>query len=226
MFHHLLESGPRARCRSSWTIVSGSAHAAAIAVAVALTMPNASPTVERVSLPELVFKVPVSPPTPPAPIAQPSPPDGVRWPTPLDIRITIPFVPAVRLQVDRGFEPPIGETFGSALSDRPAAGPIPRDQVHSIQHVDREVVPRHNNARPAYPDALRSALVEGNVLVQFVVDTTGRVEPRSIAIVRATHPGFAEAVRRWLPHTRYSPAEARGGRVRQLVQQVVGFTLQ
>src|SRR5688500_15827977 len=150
MFQHLLESGPWARRRSRWTIVSGSAHAAAIATAGALTMPNSSPTVERVPLPDLVFKVPVRSPTPRVPVAQPRPGSSTRWPAPLDIRITIPFVPAVRLQVDRGFEPPIGETFGSGLGEMPAAGPIPRDQVHSVRHVDREVLALRNNPRPAY----------------------------------------------------------------------------
>jgi hypothetical protein len=63
------------------------------------------------------------------------------------------------------------------------------------------------------------------VLVQFVVDTNGRVELQSLEILRATHEMFAESVRRWLNGTRYSPAEIRGQHVRQLVQQQIGFTL-
>jgi protein TonB len=224
MFQHLIESGPRSARRSSWTIVSGGVHASVIAAAVAFTMPNAVPTVERLTLPDDLVFVPVQPPQ----VARPSDPTrGLprRWPTPLDVQIDAPVVPTMIFELDRKFDPPVAAAFGNLLPEIVPAEAMPRNQVHSIRHVDREVVPLPNNPRPAYPDALRSALVEGSVLVQFVVDTTGRVEPQSISIVRATHPGFADAVRRWLPQTRYAPAEARGGRVRQLVQQVVGFTL-
>jgi len=52
-----------------------------------------------------------------------------------------------------------------------------------------------------------------------------RVEPASVEILRALHDLFAEAVRRWLTRTRYSPAQASGVEVRQLVEQRVEFDL-
>jgi len=63
------------------------------------------------------------------------------------------------------------------------------------------------------------------VLVRFVVDTAGRVEVPSIAILSASHALFGETVKQWLKQTRYSPAMANGTTVRQLVQQRVGFAL-
>jgi TonB family protein len=99
------------------------------------------------------------------------------------------------------------------------------DSIYTGDAVERMVAPRHDNPRPDYPSQLRAAMVEGDVVVRFVVDTLGRVEPSSIVIVRATHPLFGDAVRRWLSRTRYAPAEVSGRRVRQLVQQPVGFTL-
>jgi protein TonB len=99
------------------------------------------------------------------------------------------------------------------------------DNIHTRQTVERAVVARRDNPQPEFPGALRAAGVEGSVLVQFVVDTTGRVESHSISILKATHPQFGDAVRRWLGRTRYSAAEFEGKRVRQLVQQEVGFTL-
>jgi hypothetical protein len=61
--------------------------------------------------------------------------------------------------------------------------------------------------------------------VRFVVDSTGSVEPGSVAIITSTHSLFGEAVRRWLLRTRYVPADVAGHAVRQLVEQRVYFTL-
>ena len=54
--------------------------------------------------------------------------------------------------------------------------------------------------KPVYPQALRLLGVQNEVLVDFVVDTTGRV--RNAFVVRSAHPGFSEraleAVRQWV----------------------------
>jgi protein TonB len=72
---------------------------------------------------------------------------------------------------------------------------------------------------------LRSANVEGEVLAQFVVDTTGRVEPNSIKILKSSHDLFTNAVQQALRTARYYPAEIGGRKVKQLVQQPFNFTL-
>jgi TonB family protein len=102
---------------------------------------------------------------------------------------------------------------------------LPGGSVHSAGVVDRQVAPDPRNGRPRYPDAMRAASVAGEVVARFVVDTTGVVEPSSITILVATHALFGDAVRRWLPQTRYTPAEYAGRRVRQLVEQRMEFTL-
>lgn len=70
-----------------------------------------------------------------------------------------------------------------------------------------------------YPEALRSAKVEGEVLAQFVVDTTGRYEDGSFKVLKSTHELFTQAMRDALPQMRFTPAEVGGVKVRQLVQQ-------
>jgi TonB family protein len=102
---------------------------------------------------------------------------------------------------------------------------VPTNGVFTSQAVDRIVAALRTNPQPAYPPSLRAANVEGDVLVRFVVDTAGRVERNSIVVLRTTHELFAEAVRAWLPQTRYQPAQAAGLPVRQLVEQRVGFAL-
>jgi protein TonB len=80
-------------------------------------------------------------------------------------------------------------------------------------------------ATPRYPDFLRDAGVQGQVVVQFAIDTLGRVIPTSIAVMHSDHPQFAAAVRRALTAALFKPAEAGGRKVVELVQQSFGFVL-
>jgi protein TonB len=78
---------------------------------------------------------------------------------------------------------------------------------------------------PRYPAELRSAGVEGEVLVQFVVDTTGLYEPGTVKILQSSHELFTAAVRDALPSLKFSPAEIGGRKVRQIVQQPFTFNI-
>jgi protein TonB len=80
-------------------------------------------------------------------------------------------------------------------------------------------------AQPRYPDMLRSANVEGEVLAQFVVDTTGRAEMSSFKVIKTSHDLFTNSVRAVLPQMRFYPAEVGGRKVRQLVQMPFQFAL-
>ena len=79
---------------------------------------------------------------------------------------------------------------------------------------------------PRYPDALRSANLEGAVVMRFIVGTNGRVEPGSIKVLSTPHKQFSEAVRAALLSARYRPAQAGGHAVRQLVEQSFNFRLE
>jgi protein TonB len=91
--------------------------------------------------------------------------------------------------------------------------------------VEKAAMPQPGNPAPVYPAALRAAQLEGDVVARFVVDTSGRAEPGSIAFPRVSHPAFAEAVRHALLQSRYVPAEVAGHSVRQLVEQRFLFAL-
>ena len=108
----------------------------------------------------------------------------------------------------------------------PASPPGAGDEPYNETMVDRQVMAYPGNAPPRYPAMLRSAGVEGLVHAQFVVDTAGRVERESIRFTRTGHELFAQAVTEALLRSRYAPAEARGRKVRQLVQQSFAFALQ
>ncbi|MGZ8493610.1 MAG: TonB family protein [Gemmatirosa sp.] len=92
--------------------------------------------------------------------------------------------------------------------------------------VESPVKPMPGVRGPRYPDAARAQGREGAVLAQFVVDTTGAVEPSSFEVLQTWGgPEFVEAVRSALPTLRFAPALVGGMKVRQVVQQPFQFAL-
>lgn len=76
-----------------------------------------------------------------------------------------------------------------------------------------------------YPTLLREAGLEGRVLVELIVDSTGVAEAGSFRVVSSTHPGFEAAARRALLGARFRPGRWRGRPVRVLIRQPVEFRL-
>lgn len=80
-----------------------------------------------------------------------------------------------------------------------------------------------NSPKPKYPRELEKFKMEGSVLAQFVVDTTGRVVPGSFKVLRSQHPAFSDAVSDVVFRMIFEPARIGGQPVRQLVQQKFEF---
>lgn len=78
---------------------------------------------------------------------------------------------------------------------------------------------------PRYPESLRSAGVDGRVVVQFVVDTLGAIEPASVKVILSSHDLFTKSVEAVLPRYRFVPSEVNGRRVRALAQMPFEFHL-
>jgi protein TonB len=91
--------------------------------------------------------------------------------------------------------------------------------------VEQPVAPAPGSAQPRYPDLLRKAGVEGEVLAQFVVEPDGTADVRSFKVLKQSHDLFAQAVRNALPQMRFKPALVGGKPVRQLVQQPFSFSM-
>ena len=112
-----------------------------------------------------------------------------------------------------------------ALGGEPTGSGLPSaSEIWSPNLVEREVIPLGGSA-PRYPEMLRSANVQGTVVMEFVVDTAGRIEPSGVRVVEGAHPLFEAAVRQALRGMRFRPAEAGGHKVRQLVRQPFTFSL-
>jgi TonB family protein len=100
-----------------------------------------------------------------------------------------------------------------------------RDGAYTSDVVERIAWPHRDNPRPRYPSELQRAGVEGSFFVQFVVDSTGKVDEKTLAFPRDAQPGFLRAVKDALLRSRFFPAELAGMRVRQLVQQQFTFVI-
>jgi periplasmic protein TonB len=241
MLHELLESKPK-RQRGGWgTAVSLTLHAGAIAAAVVATMQTVYAKGPPDAPPEVIYRprMPDPAPRPERTAAGPASPGPVvptlpRLPdmTVSEIPVGIPPVgeaisdEAIRA-LNQGFRggSPIGDVAGTGVAA------VASDGVYDVHMVDRAVVSVANNPSPRYPEMLRDAGVEGQVLAQFVVDTLGRVDMRSFRVLAADHDLFADAVRLTVPRMRFLPAEVgvqsgRPRKVPQLVQMPFSFSIQ
>lgn len=99
------------------------------------------------------------------------------------------------------------------------------DTVFTIIEVDTVATRLPESAAPRYPAELLEQRVEGQAIVQFVVDTSGHADPASFAVIVSSHPGFTQSVRDALPGMRFSPARIGPTKVRQLVELPFTFNI-
>jgi protein TonB len=226
MLGQLVESSPRRVRRRFSTLVSVAAHVVVLSAAVAA----ARPVPEHAEINTVVAWHPPAP-LPPGECsgcAAPSPGgsqgrtdrDHHSLPGPITSQFTFnvpenagPVIESMAITSD---EWRVGTPAGRPGDTTPALG-------RAV--VDREVVPLRTNPVPRYPATLRAARIEGSVSARFVVDTTGRVIMESVIVDAADHPLFTDAVIEALRRARFSPAELRGRKVRQLVAQPFVFVI-
>jgi TonB family protein len=91
--------------------------------------------------------------------------------------------------------------------------------------LTEQVGPDPGQDGPRYPTGLREANVEGDVLLQFVVDESGRPDLRTLIVPTATNTGFLKAVVDALPRMRFRPAHVAGCPLKMLVQLPFEFRL-
>ena len=114
---------------------------------------------------------------------------------------------------------------GKAAQAAPVKQFNPEGTQYFEYQVEKPVTQIANSPTPKYPDILRQAGVEGEVLVSFVVDETGVADPASFKVIRATHELFATAVRQALPAMRFTAAEVGGKKVKQVVEVPFSFAI-
>ena len=95
---------------------------------------------------------------------------------------------------------------------------LPSDDPAAVWLV-QAVTERPRMLRPVplvYPDSLKRRGIGGDAVVEFVVDTLGRVEPE-IRVIETAHPGLAEPARATIRPARFRPGHVQGRKVRVLM---------
>ncbi len=234
MFDQLIETKAAKQKRSGGTIISIVLHTVLIAAAVVLTKKTADalekPKEEKVVLQENKKKEPEPEKPKEQPkqqqVAQVAPPKGFQVLTPpITIPDVIPDVDLSRKATDEADFSGKGVQGGVAKGVEGGTGPVISDQPYFDFQVEKAAAAIPGSGSPAYPEMLKSSGVEGEALVQFIVDTTGRAELGSFKVLKASHDAFGQAVKAALPRMRFLPAEIGGRKVRMLVQQPFAFAL-
>jgi len=234
MFDQLLETKAKTQRSTGGTIISIIVHTVLISVAVVLTKKTAEalekPKEEKVVLTETKKEPepekPKEVPKPQDVVAQVAPPKGFQVLTPpIEVPDVIPDVDLSRKATDPADFSGKGVQGGIAKGVEGGTGPVISDQPYFDFQVEKAAAAIPGSGGPSYPEMLKSSGIEGEALVQFVVDTTGRAELGSFKVLRATHDAFGQAVKASLPRMRFLPAEIGGRKVRMLVQQPFAFAL-
>lgn len=236
MFNNLVESKAKKQKRLGGSVASIIVHGILIVGGVVLTA-NAGLTNDKTKEEKVDFvEVKKDEPKPPEPEKPPPPPDQVVAPPPpkgfqvLSAPIVIPdIIPDIDLSKKATDESDFtgkGVAGGTGKGVEGGKGPVPQgDQPYFDFQVEKPVVMAPGAAGPTYPDMLRSAGIEGTVLAQFVVDTSGRAEMNTFKVLKTDNDLFSNAVKNALQRMRFLPAEVGGRKVKQLVQQPFQFSL-
>jgi len=237
MFNNLIESQAKKQKRAGGSFMSIVVHTAVVAALIAVTK-GAGAVMEEEKVEKVEFvEVKKDEPKPPEPEKAPPPPDAVAAPpppkgfqvlsAPIEIPNVIPEIDLSKKVTDEADFSGKGVAGGIAKGVEGGKGPVIQnaDQPYFDFQVEKPVVMAPGSQGPAYPDMLRTAGIEGTVLAQFVVDTTGRAEMATFKALKSDNDLFTNAVKNALQRMRFLPAEVGGRKVKQLVQQPFQFSL-
>ena len=233
MFDTLIESKAQKQKRAAgffWSfvihtvLISGAVYAT-YRVGSALEKPKAE-KVDFVTVKKDEPPPPKQPKPPPEVVMKAPPPKGFQVLTaPIKIPDVLPDIDLSKKVTNEADFSGKGQAGGMAKGVVGASPKPDENQTYFEFQVEKQVSPYPGNPAPRYPDMLRSANVEGEVLAQFVVDTTGRADMNSFKVLKSTHDLFTNAVKASLPNMKFYPAEVGGRRVKQLVQMPFQFNL-
>ena len=241
MFEVLPASAAPLALRPRWVTASVVTHSILVATAVLATRAALEAPRETIADPTILMFVPKPPPPAPPP-AQPEPEQAklvIAEPPPKGFQTVallqdIPKeIPPVDLK-ERALDP--RDFTGRGVEGGLAAGVVGAtatvnvfdkgpDEIYEATTADAGFTPAVLISEPApqYPAQLQSVGVTGRVVLEFVIDTTGRVEAGSIRKIESTHIAFEQAARVTIAAARFQPARHSTRAVRQLTRQSIRF---
>jgi len=122
-------------------------------------------------------------------------------------------IPPVNLQ--EKFDPK--DYSGTGVEGGVATGIVPTGN-----EVFMEVL---SGPQPQYPELLRQAGIQGRVMVQAIIDTTGRAEPPSLKVITSPNPGFDQPAKTYVLKALFRPARVHGRAVRVLINIPIDFKI-
>ena len=228
MFDNLIESKKKRQQTPAQAAMSVVFHIVLVVGAVKVTAGAAEAVTKKNADTTMTF---IAPPKPPPPPPNQPPPDAVvaANPPPQGFQTVIPpeaiptTIPPVNLNQHfdaRDFTGK-GVEGGIATGVVGGTGPVTGQAYLEAQLDDPPVA--ISAIQPRYPPALQSAGIGGEVTLQFVVDTSGRVEPQTIQLVKTTHPAFEPSAREAALKEVFKPGKLHGQPVRVMVSQRMVF---
>lgn len=180
--------------------------------------------------PPVQEEAPPPPPPPEAPMPDvPPPPQGFQeLLPPMEPPPVIPDVdtsqPAVRAEDFSG----LGIAGGTATGvegGTPQNAAAPVDSVFEVASLDYDSRPELSNRNQVggilahfYPRMLQDAGIGGQVVVQFVITSEGRVDPSTVRVIDASHEQFASATKQAVERFRFRAGRYQGRPVPVLIQ--------
>jgi protein TonB len=235
VFENLIESNKKPSQTLTQSAVSMFVHVGLIVGAIKATQSAGEVIRDIVVDTSMVFlKPPETPPPPPEKIpdnvvvsANP-PPQGFQVVTPPD---NIPTeIPPVNL--NERFDPKDftgkGVEGGIAAGIAGGTGPVPTIEGEVFLAAEVDETPTVENpaaCQGKFPPMMMSAGIPGKVVMQFVVNTDGKVDPSTVKITSSTHKAFEEPARQGITSAgcTFKVGKSHGSPVRVLVQQAVSF---
>lgn len=215
MFDTLIASASRRPTRGSMGMLSLALHASLITGAVLATRTDGHPSPARVRY------VDMDPPPTPSQIPHGDGALGVPGPIPVPV-FEAPTVPPLEIPPLDGRAAPIPDSWLRPPGGTPPGAPGEVPYLPALVDEAPEVL---SGPPLDYPELLRQAGIAGRVVVEVVVDTTGRAELGSIRVVTSAHPAFARPAREFVAQALFRPARVGGRAVRVLVRLPIDFTL-
>jgi len=130
-------------------------------------------------------------------------------------------IPPVNLQ--EHFDPK--DYSGSGVEGGTGTGVVPTGNEVFLEAIVEEKPSLLAGPPPQYPALLQQAGIQGRVMVQFIIDTAGRVEPSSLKVLESPNPGFDSPSRGYILHAVFRPVRVHGRPVRVLVTLPVLYQL-
>ena len=130
-------------------------------------------------------------------------------------------IPPINLQ--EHFDPK--DYTGTGVEGGIGTGIVPSSDQVFMESVVEERPEVLSGPSLVYPDLLRQAGVQGRVIVQAIIDTSGRAEPQSVKIIQSPNPGFDQPARSYVLRALFRPARVHGRAVRVLVNLPIDFKI-